>query len=238
MHQDLPVLLEVWTKKTIIVRIYQRHADMLTRLYEKDNDPKVLGSVIDTLNDGGIIIYPTDTTYAIGCHALKERAVERICKIKGTDPKKNNLAIICYDMSTISHYARLDNATFKLMKKNLPGPFTFILEGSSRLPKIFRNRKEVGIRMPDHPVIMEIARLLEAPVMTASLPEDDSDDPGYSTDPGLIYEKWGKAVDMVIDGGPGKIGFSTIVDCTGPDYRIIRQGDGELDASHISRTIV
>ena len=113
---------------------------MLIRLYDKDNDPSVMAQIKDVLEDGGIIIYPTDTMYAIGCHALKERAVEKICRIKDTDPRKNNLSIICYDLSEISRYARIGNATFKLMKKNLPGPFTFILEGTSKLPKIFRSR--------------------------------------------------------------------------------------------------
>ncbi len=202
---------------------------MLVRLYKKDNDPEILGRITDILEDGGIIIYPTDTMYAIGCHALKERAVEKICRIKGVDPKKNNLSIICYDLSEISRYARMDNSTFKLMKRNLPGPFTFILEGTSRLPKIFRSRKEVGIRMPDNPVIREIVRQLEAPVMTATLPYDESEeDPGYATDPGLIDEKWGKSVDLVIDGGPGTLSLSTVVDCTSPDPVILRQGLGTL----------
>ena len=121
---------------------------MLIRLYDRDNDPSVMDRIKTVLENGGIVIYPTDTMYAIGCHALKERAVEKICRIKDIDPKKNNLSIICYDLSEISRYARIDNATFKLMKKNLPGPFTFILEGTSRLPKIFRSRKEIGVRMP------------------------------------------------------------------------------------------
>lgn len=202
---------------------------MLVKLYEKDNDPAVMERVKDVLENGGIIIYPTDTMYAIGCHALKERAVEKICRLKGTDPKKNRLAIICYDLSEISRYARMDNATFKLMKKNLPGPFTFILEGSTKLPKIFRNRKEVGIRMPAHPVIREIAKALGAPIMTASIPYDSDDDPGYATDPGLIDEKWGDMVDMVIDGGEGSFKTSTVVDCTAADFEIVRQGCGTLE---------
>ena len=202
---------------------------MLVKVYEKNNDPAVMERVKDVLENGGIIIYPTDTMYAIGCHALKERAVEKICRLKGTDPKKNRLAIICYDLSEISRYARMDNATFKLMKKNLPGPFTFILEGSTKLPKIFRNRKEVGIRMPDHPVIREIAKALGAPIMTASIPYNSEDDPGYATDPGLIDEKWGDMVEMVIDGGEGSLKTSTVVDCTAADFEIVRQGCGTLE---------
>ena len=201
---------------------------MVLRLYDRDNDPDRMKKVTDILDSGGIAIYPTDTMYAIGCHALKERAVEKICRIKGIDPKKNNLSIICYDLSEISRYARMDNATFKLMKRNLPGPFTFILDGTSRLPKIFRSRKEVGIRMPDNPVIREIARQLDAPIMTATIPYDKSEDPGYATDPELIEEKWGGSVDLIIDGGPGGLGMSTVVDCTGPEFTITRQGDGNL----------
>ncbi len=202
---------------------------MLLKLYEKNNDPAVLEKIRELLENGGIMIYPTDTMYAIGCHAMKERAVERICRIKGIDPKKNNLSVICYDLSNISHYAKMDNATFKLMKRNLPGPFTFILEGTSRLPKIFRSRKEIGIRMPDHPVVLEISRLLDAPILTASIPYDDSEDSGYATEPELIEEKWGNSVDLVIDGGTGSLDVSTVVDCTGPDFEIVRQGIGTLE---------
>lgn len=202
---------------------------MLLKLYEKNNDPAVLEKIRELLENGGIMIYPTDTMYAIGCHAMKERAVERICRIKGIDPKKNNLSVICYDLSNISHYAKMDNATFKLMKRNLPGPFTFILEGTSRLPKIFRSRKEIGIRMPDHPVVLEISRLLDAPILTASIPYDDSEDSGYATEPELIEEKWGNSIDLVIDGGTGSLDVSTVVDCTGPDFEIVRQGIGTLE---------
>ncbi len=202
---------------------------MLLKLYEKNNNPADLQQVIDILNDGGIIIYPTDTMYAIGCHGLKERAIERICQLKNTDPKKNNLSIICYDLSSISEYAKLDNNTFKLMKRNLPGAFTFILNGTVRLPKIFRNRKEVGIRMPDHPIIQELARLLDAPIMTATLPHDENEDIEYCTAPELIDEKFGNIVDLVIDGGIGGIEGSTVVDCTGGEAEIVRQGKGWLD---------
>ena len=202
---------------------------MLLKLYNKNNNPADLQHVIDLLNDGGLIIYPTDTMYAIGCHGLKERAIERICRLKDIDPKKNNLSIICYDLSSISEYAKVDNATFKLMKRNLPGPFTFILNGTTRLPKIFRNRKEVGIRMPDHPIIREIARLLDAPIMTTTLPHDEDEDIEYVTDPELIDEKWGERVDLVIDGGIGNMEGSTVVDCTQGEAEIIRQGAGWLE---------
>lgn len=201
---------------------------MLLKLYTKNNHPADLQRVVDLLCDGGLLIYPTDTMYAIGCHGLKERAIERICRLKGIDPRRNNLSIICYDLAAISQYAKVDNPTFKLMKRNLPGPFTFILNGTTRLPKIFRNRKEVGIRMPDSPIIQEIARLLGAPIMTTTLPHTDDEDPGYITDPELIDEKFGHVVDLVIDGGIGGMEGSTVVDCTGAEPVVMRQGLGEL----------
>lgn len=202
---------------------------MLLKLYENNNNPADLQKVVDTLNNGGIIIYPTDTMYAIGCNGLKERAIEQICRIKEIDPRKNNLSIICYDLSNISEYAKLDNNTFKLIKRNLPGAFTFILNGTTRLPKIFRNRKEVGIRMPDNCIIQEIARLLDAPIMTTTLPHNENEDIEYATDPELIEEKFGNIVDIVIDGGIGGTVPSTIVDCTGDEFSIVRQGKGWLD---------
>ncbi|MBQ8500681.1 MAG: threonylcarbamoyl-AMP synthase [Bacteroides sp.] len=202
---------------------------MLLKLYNKNNSNADLQRVVDVLNDGGILIYPTDTMYAIGCHGLKERAIERICQLKGIDPKKNNLSIICYDLSNISEYAKVDNSTFKLMKRNLPGPFTFILNGTTRLPKIFRNRKEVGIRMPNCPIIQEIARLLDAPIMSTTLPSLEDEEIEYSTDPELIEEKWGDVVDLVIDGGIGGTEHSTVVDCTQEEPEIVRQGLGWLE---------
>ncbi len=202
---------------------------MLLKLYNKNNNPEDLQQVVDILNDGGLIIYPTDTTYAIGCHGLKERAIERICRIKDIDPRKNNLSIICYDLSTISEYTKVENNIFKLMKRNLPGPFTFILAGSNRLPKIFRNRKEVGIRMPDNDIIREIARMLDAPIMTTTLPLDEGEDTEYMTDPELIDEKFGEQVDLVINGGIGGLELSTVVDCTSGEPEIMRQGKGWLE---------
>lgn len=201
---------------------------MLLKLYEKNNSLQDLQQVVDILNDGGLIIYPTDTMYAIGCHGLKERAIERICRIKEIDPRKNNLSIICYDLSSISEYAKLDNNTFKLMKRNLPGAFTFILNTGSKLPKIFKNRKEVGIRMPDNQITSEIARLLDAPIMTTTLPHEKGDDMEYLTTPELIDEKFGSMVNLVIDGGIGGIEPSTIVNCVDGEAKITRQGKGEL----------
>ena len=201
---------------------------MLLKLYEKNNNPADLQRIVDLLNDGGILIYPTDTMYAIGCHGLKNNAVERICKIKGIDPMKHRFSLICYDLRSISEYAKIDNRVFKLMKQYLPGPFTFILEGTNRLPKVFRNRKEIGVRMPDNGIIREIARMLDAPLLTTSLPLQETDEPEYATDPELIDEKFGSRVDMVIDGGWGTVELSTIVDCTGGEATVVRQGKGEF----------
>ena len=201
---------------------------MLMKLYDSNNDPQKIQQVIDILDDGGIIIYPTDTMYAIGCHCMKERAIEQICEIKGIDPRKNNLSLICYDLSTISEYAKMSNTVFKIMKANLPGPFTFILNGTNKLPKIFRNRKEVGIRMPNNEIIMDITKALEFPIMTTTVPLGENEDTGFLTNPELIYEKFGKIVDLVIDGGTGDYSASTIVDCTGDYVEIARQGKGEL----------
>lgn len=202
---------------------------MIQKLYNKNNNPNDLQHIVDILNDGGIIIYPTDTMYAIGCHALKERPIERICKLKNIDPRKHNLSVICYDLSNISEYARVNNATFKLMKRNLPGPFTFILTADSRLPKIFRNRKEVGIRVPDNNIIREICQLLDAPILTTTLPLGENEDIEYITDPELIDEKFGDLVDLVIDGGIGGTVPSTVINCIEDEPEIVRQGKGILD---------
>lgn len=202
---------------------------MIQRLYNKNNNPNDLQRIVDILNDGGIIIYPTDTMYAIGCHALKERPIERICKLKNIDPRKHNLSIICYDLSNISEYAHVNNATFKLMKRNLPGPFTFILTADSRLPKIFRNRKEVGIRVPDNNIIREICQLLDAPILTTTLPLGENEDIEYITDPELIDEKFGDQVDLVIDGGIGGTVPSTVINCIEDEPEVTRQGKGILD---------
>lgn len=201
---------------------------MLLKFYDKGNSPEKIQQVVDVLENGGIIIYPTDSTYAIGCHALKDRAIQRICELKGIDPKKKPLSIICYDLSTISEYAKMDNTVFKIMKANLPGPFTFILNGTTNLPKIFRNRKEVGIRMPNNDIIMDIAKALDFPIVTTTLPVDDDADIEYMTNPELIYEKFGNLVDIVVDGGIGDFNPSTIVDCTQHDTEITRQGKGDL----------
>lgn len=200
---------------------------MLTKIYSENTNLREVTKVVKILKDGGLVIYPTDTVYAIGCDALNARAVEKICAMKGVNPQKAQLSVICYDLSDISEYAKVGNSAFKLLKKNLPGPFTFILPASSNLPRIFRNRKEVGIRVPDNNVIRTIVKELGNPVLTMSL-RDDDEILEYSTDPELIYEKYGSSVDCVVDGGYGGIEPSTVVNCVDDEFEIIRQGKGEL----------
>lgn len=201
---------------------------MFLKIYPENPNPREISKVIDTLRDGGLIVYPTDTVYAIGCDALNVRAVERICRMKGVNPQKSNLSIICYDLSNLSEYAKVSNSAFKLMKKNLPGAFTFILPTSSELPKIYKNRKEVGIRVPGNNIARTIVAELGNPILTMSIHDEDDDVLEYSTDPELIYEKYGNSVDLVIDGGYGGIEPSTVVDCTTDDFEVVRQGKGEL----------
>lgn len=203
----------------------------MIKLYSKNNPPERIDQIVRVLRDGGVIIFPTDTTYALGCHALKERAVERICQIRQINPAEHPLSVICYDMSAISDYALISTPVYKVMKRNLPGPFTFVLPGKNKLPKIFKSRKsgEIGIRMPESAIVNDILRALDAPLMTASLPSDSPyDDEAYHLDPDLINDTFGPQVDLVIDGGMGQMGASTIVDCHDDSFDIIRQGDGVL----------
>lgn len=201
---------------------------MLKRLYEKNNSSRDMAEVARVLDEGGVLVFPTDTVYAIVCHALKERAVERICRLKGMNPQKKLLSILCCDMKQVSEYAKMDDTAFKLMKRYLPGPFTFVLPTSNRLPKIFRGRKEVGVRLPDCDIVREVCRLLGAPLMTTSLPYDESEDIGYLTMPELIDERWGAKVDWVIDAGVGGVRPGTVVGLVDGEARILRQGMGEF----------
>ena len=200
---------------------------MLVKLYEQNPNQREIDRIVKILREGGIIIYPTDTVYAMGCDALNIRAVEEICKWKGINPQKAHLSIICYDLSGISEYAKVNNTVFKLMKKNLPGAFTFLLNATNNLPKIYKNRKEVGIRIPDNNIIRTIVKELGNPILSTSVRTKD-DILEYATDPELIEEEYGDQVAMVVDGGYGGLEPSTIVDCTGDDIEIIRQGKGEL----------
>ena len=222
---------------------------MLVKIYPENPNLREIDKVVNIMRDGGLVIYPTDTVYAIGCDALNVRAVEKICQLKGVNPQKSNLSIICYDLSNLSEYAKVSNAAFKLMKKNLPGAFTLkhlfqavgvpsfersklplvwlILPTSSELPKIYKNRKEVGIRVPDNNIIRTLVRELGNPILTMSL-HDKDEIIEYSTDPELIEEKYENLVDIVIDGGYGGTEASTVINCTTDDFEIIRQGKGEL----------
>ena len=201
---------------------------MFIKIYPENPNPKAIDKVISVLRDGGLVIYPTDTVYAIGCDALNVRAVEKICQIKGVNTQKSGLSIICYDLSNLSAYAKVSNSAFKLMKKNLPGPFTFILPTSSELPKIYKNRREVGIRVPDNNIIRQLVKELGNPILTMSI-HDEDEYIEYSTDPELIAEKYEDVVDVVIDGGMGGTEASTVIDCTSDEFVIVRQGKGELD---------
>lgn len=200
---------------------------MLIKIYNENPNTREIDKVVSALQDGGIVIYPTDTLYAFGCDALNVRAVEKICNLKGINPEKSNLSIICNDLSIISEYAKVDTPTFKLMKRNLPGPFTFILPTTSSLPKIYKKKKTVGIRVPDNNIIREIVIRLGNPVLSTSI-IDENDEIEYITNPELIHEKWQDFADIVIDGGIGGIEPSTVIDCLTGEHDIIRQGKGEL----------
>ena len=201
---------------------------MLIKIYPENPNIKEISKVVKILQDGGLVIYPTDTKYAIGCDALNIRAVESICRVKGVNPEKSNLSILCYDLSNISTYAKVSNTAFKLIRDYLPGPFTFILPTNSDLPKMYKKRKEVGVRIPDNPIIREICREIGHPMMTMSVPFD-ADEPEYLTDPELIHERYENEVDIVIDGGFGGTGGSTVVDCTTEPFTIVRQGKGWIE---------
>lgn len=200
---------------------------MLIKIYPDNPNPREIDKAIAILRDGGIVIYPTDTIYGIGCDALNVRAVERICALKGINPEKSNLSIICPDLSNISEYAKVETPIFKLMRKNLPGPFTFILNTTSSLPKIYKKKKTVGIRIPDNNIIRTLVEQLGNPMLNTSV-KIDTDEIEYTTDPELIHEKWENTVDLVIDGGFGGIEPSTIIDCTSGEPEIVRQGGGVL----------
>lgn len=202
---------------------------MIIRIYPENPNEREIEKVVQFLRDGGLIVYPTDTIYGLGCDIFNTKAVEKICRYKNIDPKKANLSFICSDLSHISEYAKVDNNTFKLMKKNLPGPFTFILNGNSNLPKLFRNKKTVGIRVPDNNIIRELVKGLGNPILSTSVKDDDDEILEYFTDPELIHERYENIADVVINGGYGTLEPSTVVDCTGDEPVIVRQGKGELE---------
>lgn len=198
------------------------------KLYPKNPDPRRIEYIVKALRDGAVIIYPTDTVYGMGCDIHNTRAVERVARIKGIKPAKNDFSFICFDLSHIADYARVSNQAFKLMKKVLPGPFTFILEATGSVPKILNaSKKTVGIRVPDNDIPRQIVHELGNPIITTSI-RDEDEIIEYSTDPELIFEKFQNLVDIVVDGGYGGNVASTIIDATNDDFSIIRQGLGEL----------
>ena len=201
----------------------------LLKIHPENPDPRKMKKVVDVLKEGGVVIYPTDTIYGIGCDIFNQKAVERVCQIKGVKADKTQLSFICQDISHISEYVkRLDNSVFKVMKKALPGPFTFILESSSLVPKIINGKKKtVGIRVPDHNIPHQLVKELGNPIITTSI-HDDDEIVEYSTDPTLIYEKFMNLVDIVIDGGYGNNIPSTVIDCTGGGMEVVRQGAGDI----------
>lgn len=197
----------------------------LLRVIPDNPNERFIDMAVDALNNGRLIIYPTDTLYALGCDALNNNAVEEICKIKGIKPEKTNLSIICESISQAAEYSRINNAVFSLMKNNLPGPFTFILPALSQLPKAFKKRKTVGIRIPDNNIAIELVKKLRHPIMTTSIKYDDED---YGCEPELMAENYTNTVDLIIDAGRGDLKPSTIVDCTTDEYEITREGKGIL----------
>ncbi len=202
---------------------------MLVHIHPRNPEERKLRQVIDCLQDGGVIIYPTDTVYALGCDITRPAAIERLCRIKGIALKKANFAFICKDLSDISEYTRpFNTSTYKLMRKCLPGAFTFILEASNKVPKLLNaNRKTVGIRIPDNEIALSIVRMLGNPLITTSLKvEDDINE--YPTDAEEIYDLYSNLVDMVVAGEVGGVQPSTIVDCSGSAPTLLRQGAGEL----------
>lgn len=202
---------------------------MLLRIYPDNPSERQLALVTECLKDGGIIIYPTDTIYGIGCDIFKPKTVEKIALLRGLDPTKTNFSFICESLSQLSLFSRpLPNHIFKVMKANLPGPFTFIVDANNNVPRHIQNkRKTAGIRIPDHRVPLKIVELLGNPIMSTSV-HDDDDILEYTTDPELIYEKFQEKVDIVIDSGYGGNIPSTVVDCTSGEIEIIRQGKGLL----------
>jgi tRNA threonylcarbamoyl adenosine modification protein (Sua5/YciO/YrdC/YwlC family) len=201
----------------------------LVRIHPINPEPRKIRHVVDILRRGGVIIYPTDTIYGIGCDLLNRKAVERVCHVMGIKANKLDLSFICNDLSHISEYVRsLDTPTFKLLKRALPGPYTFILESSSKVPRILDvNKKTVGIRIPDHPIPLLIVQELGNPLITSSIKDDDKIK-AYTTDPAEIYEDFKNQVDIVIDGGPGNNVPSTVVDCTGEEPRVVREAAGDI----------
>jgi tRNA threonylcarbamoyl adenosine modification protein (Sua5/YciO/YrdC/YwlC family) len=202
---------------------------MLIHIHPDNPQPRLIRQIVDCLKGGGVIAYPTDTIYGLGCDILQQKAVERICRLKGVDPQKAQLSFICHDLSDLSHYARqLETPVYRLLKQYLPGPYTFILGASKQVPKLLKSKRDtVGIRIPDNNIARCIVEELGNPILSASLPGDFVEE---YTDPEIIQERFGKTVDLVIDGGIGGMVPSTIIDVTSGSPEVIRMGAGEWEA--------
>lgn len=199
------------------------------KIYPDNPNEKEIQKVVKILKDGGLIIYPTDTVYGLGCDITNTKALEKIAKIKGIKLEKANFSFICSDLSNLSDYVKqIDTSTFKILKRSLPGPYTFILPGNNNLPKEFKKKSTVGIRVPDNEIVLEIVRKLGNPIVSTSI-KDEDDVIEYTTDPELIFEKWQNIVDAVIDGGYGDNVASTVIDLSGHEPEIIREGKGDTD---------
>ncbi len=202
---------------------------MLIHIHPENPQPRLIKQVVECLQDGGVIVYPTDTIYGIGCDILQQKAIERICKIKNVDPQKAQLSFICRDLSNMSDYTKsIDTPLYRMLKNYLPGPYTFILPASKQVPKILQSKKStIGLRVPDNNVCQDILSELGHPILSASLPGDMVEE---YTDPDIIHDRFEKLVDMVIDGGIGGMIPSTIVDCTSSEWMVTRQGLGEWES--------
>ncbi len=197
------------------------------KIYPDNPNEAAIAKVVKVLKEGGLVIYPTDTVYGLGCDITNTKALERIAKIKGIKLEKANFSFICHDLSNISDYIRqIDTATFKILKRTLPGPYTFILPGNNNLPKEFKKKKTVGIRVPNNAIVLEIVKLLGNPIVSTSIYDED-EVLEYSTDPELIFEKWQNKVDLIIDGGYGDNQPSTIIDLSEGEPVVIREGKGD-----------
>jgi tRNA threonylcarbamoyl adenosine modification protein (Sua5/YciO/YrdC/YwlC family) len=201
---------------------------MLLKIYPENPSPRYMEMVIDVLMKGGIIIYPTDTVYAIGCDMKNHSAIEKLCQVIGKKPETANLSLVCSDLSNISEYTTpFSNTIFKMMKSCLPGPYTFILNANNQVPKQFKNKKRtIGIRVPDNNIPREIVKLLGNPMVTASI--HNNQQYGYYSDPELIYKDFEDKADIVIDGGIGGLEVSTVIDCTGDEMELVRAGKGPV----------
>jgi tRNA threonylcarbamoyl adenosine modification protein (Sua5/YciO/YrdC/YwlC family) len=199
------------------------------RIYNENPNPKEIEKVVSVLRKGGLVIYPTDTVYGLGCDITNSKALEKIARIKGVKLEKANLSFICNDLSHLSDYVRqIDTRTYKILKRALPGPYTFILPGNNNLPKVFKKKVTVGIRVPDNNIVQAIVRELGNPIVSTSI-HDEDELIEYTTDPELIFEKWRNIVDIVIDGGYGDNQPSTVIDLTDDEPIVIREGKGSLD---------